>query len=99
MHKRTVRFIILMLVVAVAVSLPCHEATALQAGGVGTTGEDACTEKLYECMRACGPPGANPPCERYCQEEVFQKCKSTGAAIKGRPVTRSPGAVDLQRRQ
>jgi len=98
MHRRVLNLTMLALVIAFGVLLPRHEALAVSAGGVGTTGEDACTEKLYECMRSCGHPGSNPACERYCQEEVFKKCRGTGAAIEGKPVIRSPGAVDLQRR-
>jgi hypothetical protein len=94
-ERRKPRTILTILILAIACGslLPHREALALKAGANGTTtGGDACTEMFHDCLRGCGSPGSNPACEKYCEEQVFAKCKGSSAAIRGRTV--SPGAVN-----
>jgi hypothetical protein len=76
------------LLFAAAMLLTTAPAQAMQRGSVSG---DACTEMFHECLRGCGPPGSNPPCETYCEEQVLAKCRGSGAAAKGNAV--KPGAV------
>jgi len=82
---------LLLVVTSSAVAFPDRSATATKAGG--PTG-DACLEKFNECQRGCGPSPstADPQCMRYCQEQVLEKCKSGGSAVKSQTI--KPGAVN-----
>ena len=83
--------LILLAAAACALSLPDRAALALKAGtGAGGATDGPCMAMFHECLRGCGPPGSNPACEKYCEEQVLARCKA-GAAVKGRAV--SPGAA------
>jgi len=80
-----------LVVTASAVALPNRGAMATKAGDA-PSGE--CMEKFNECQRGCGstPATVNPACMRYCQEQVLEKCKSGGAALRSQTI--KPGAVN-----
>ncbi|HXG80078.1 MAG TPA: hypothetical protein VNJ31_12175 [Methyloceanibacter sp.] len=80
------------LLLASLILLAALPAQAVQRG-TGTGSDDACTEMFHECLRGCGAPGSNLPCQRYCEEEVLARCRAGGAA-KG--VTVKPGIVKPQ---
>ncbi len=81
--------LVLLAAAACALSLPDRAALALKAGAGGAT-DGPCMEMFHECLMGCGPPGTNPACEKYCEEQVLARCKA-GAAVKGRAA--SPGAA------